>query len=127
MTHPRSPVQPQPASPPLRRSKPPAALLALLVAATAPFCAAADGPAEFRDADLALGERLLQEHRCAECHVRKVGGDGSAIYRPGGRIDRPAALVAMVERCSFELDLQLFPEEVNAIAAVLQRDHYRFK
>ncbi len=81
----------------------------------------------FRDADLALGERLLQEHRCAECHVRKVGGDGSAIFRPAGRINTPGFLRGMVEQCNTEMNLGLFPEEVNAIAAVLNRDHYRFK
>ena len=32
----------------------------------------------------------------------------------------------MVDYCSTELNLGLFPEEVTAIAAVLQRDHYRF-
>jgi hypothetical protein len=32
----------------------------------------------------------------------------------------------MVERCSNELNLGLFPEDVNSVAAVLQRDHYRF-
>lgn len=84
-------------------------------------------PAEFRGADLALGERLIREHRCSECHIRRVGGDGSAIYRPAGRISRPSALLSMVELCSTELKLQLFPEDVQAVAAVLQRDHYRFK
>lgn len=87
----------------------------------------AAGPAEFQGADLALGERLLKEHECSECHVRRVGGDGSGIYRPTGRISRPAALLSMVEVCSTELRLQLFPEDVAAIAAVLNRDHYRFK
>jgi len=87
----------------------------------------AAGPAEFQGADLALGERLLKEHECSECHVRRVGGDGSGIYRPAGRISRPAALLSMVEVCSTELRLQLFPEDVAAIAAVLNRDHYRFK
>ncbi len=84
-------------------------------------------PAEFRGADLALGERLIRENKCSECHIRRVGGDGSAIYRPTGRIGRPAALISMVEYCSTELKLQLFPEDVQAVAAVLQRDHYRFK
>jgi len=87
----------------------------------------AAGPAEFEGADLPLGERLIQQHQCNACHVRRVGGDGSAIYRPTGRVSRPAALVSMVERCSTELNLQLFPEDVAAVAAVLQRDHYRFK
>jgi hypothetical protein len=81
----------------------------------------------FADADLALGQRLIQEHRCSECHVRKVGGDGSAIYRPAGRINAPGFLRGMVEQCNTEMNLGLFPEEVSAIAAVLNRDHYRFK
>lgn len=81
----------------------------------------------FQDADLPLGEKLLREHRCAECHIRKVGGDGAAIYRPQGRISTPGALRGMVEQCSLELKIALFPDEVTAIAAVLNRDHYRFK
>lgn len=87
----------------------------------------AGGPPEFEGADLELGERLIQQHQCDACHIRKFGGDGSAIYRPKGRVSRPAALVSMVERCSTELNLQFFPEDVAAVAAVLQRDHYRFK
>lgn len=81
----------------------------------------------FADADLALGERLINEHRCAECHVRKVGGDGSSIYRPAGRINTPGFLRGMVEQCNTELNLGLFPEDVTAVAAFLNRRHYRFK
>jgi hypothetical protein len=95
-----------------------------------PRLAAAQGgssaAAIFRDADLALGERLIREHRCVECHRQKVGGDGSAIYRPTGRINAPGFLRGMVEQCNTELNLGLFPEEVTAVAAVLNRDHYRF-
>lgn len=93
----------------------------LLQAQTAPV------PEIFRGADLALGERLLKESKCTQCHIGKVGGDGSAIYRPQGRINTPAKLRGMVEYCSTELKLSLFPEEVTAIAAVLQRDYYHFK
>jgi hypothetical protein len=81
----------------------------------------------FKDADLALGERLMKEHRCAECHRSKFGGEGAAVYRPAGRINTPGFLRGMVEQCNTELNLGLFPEEVSAIAAVLNRDHYRFK
>lgn len=103
-------------------------LLAGAFALATPFAMADSAvPSEFKGADLRLGERLIREHRCTECHVRKVGGDGSAIYRPLGRINRPSALIAMVELCSVELKLQLFPEDVQAVAGVLQRDHYRFK
>jgi mono/diheme cytochrome c family protein len=86
----------------------------------------AQTPDIFRDADLALGEKLVLEHKCSACHARKVGGDGSAIYRPTGRINSPSLLRGMVDYCSTELNLQLFPEDVTAVAAVLQRDHYRF-
>jgi len=98
-----------------------------LIAANLSVSAVAGGPVEFRGADLKLGEQLIRQHQCKECHVRRVGGDGSAIYRPAGRINRPAALLSMVERCNTELNLQLFPDDVAAVAAVLQRDHYHFK
>jgi hypothetical protein len=100
--------------------------LALAVCATVPLGAGAQVPAIFKDADLPLGEKLIKEHACSGCHARKVGGDGSAIYRPAGRINTPGALRGMVDLCSTELNLGLFPEEVTAVAAVLQRDHYRF-
>jgi len=106
---------------------PAAAVLAgAALALGAGYASAAEGPAIFQDADLALGEKLIAEHRCTECHIRRVGGDGSAIYRPAGRINTPGALRGMVEYCNTELGLSLFPEEVTSIAAVLQRDHYHF-
>jgi mono/diheme cytochrome c family protein len=96
-----------------------------LLLATA--AAAQTAAALYQGADLALGERLIREHRCAECHTRKAGGDGSAIYRPQGRINTPGALRGMVEQCNLELNLTLFPDEVTAVSAVLNRDHYRFR
>jgi len=100
--------------------------LALLAALAAPAVVWSQA-VPFQGADLALGKKLMVEHACAQCHAKKVGGDGSAIYRPTGRINSPAALRSMVEMCNTELKLQLFPEELDAIAAVLNRDHYRFK
>lgn len=84
-------------------------------------------PAIFKGADLKLGEQLIGEHKCVACHVSKVGGNGNAIYKPQGRINTPAFLRGMVEQCNTELNLGMFPEEVNAVAAVLNRDHYKFK
>lgn len=81
----------------------------------------------FGDADLPLGEKLIAEHQCSACHAKQAGGDGSAIYRPQGRINTPGFLRGMVEQCNTELNLGLFPEEVSAVAAVLNRDHYKFK
>jgi hypothetical protein len=101
-----------------------AAVAGVLAAATS--AAPAAGPAIFEGADLALGSKLIADNKCTACHIRQVGGDGTAIYRPQGRINTPGALRGMVDYCSTELNLGLFPEEVTAIAAVLQRDHYRF-
>ncbi len=84
-------------------------------------------PAIFKGADLKLGEQLIAQHKCVACHTNKVGGNGSAIYKPQGRINTPAFLRGMVEQCNTELNFGMFPEEVNAVAAVLNRDHYKFK
>lgn len=88
--------------------------------------APATAAALFRDADLPLGERLIAEHRCAACHIKRFGGDGASVYRPKGRIATPGLLRGMVEQCNTELNLGMFPEEVTAVAAVVNRDHYRF-
>lgn len=89
--------------------------------------AMAQGPAIFQGADLKLGEKLMAENRCVACHQQKVGGDGSSMYKPGGRLNTAGLLRGMVEQCNTELGLGLFPEEVTAIAAVLNRDHYRLR
>ena len=80
----------------------------------------------FKDADLKLGEQLIAEHKCNQCHAMKWADDGKAIYRPKGSIDSAGKLRGMVEGCNTQMNLGLFPEEVTAIAAVLNRDHYRF-
>ena len=102
-------------SPKTRRSPAGRLTCALLWAAAATAPPAGATPEIFREADLALGEQLLKEHACAACHTRRVGGDGSAIYRPQGRIGTPGALRGMVDLCSVELKLSLFPEEVTAL------------
>jgi hypothetical protein len=89
--------------------------------------ASAQSPSIFKDADFRLGEKLIEEHKCTACHVQKVGGNGSAIYKPLGRINTPGFLRGMVEQCNTEMNLGIFPDEVTSIAAVLNRDHYKFK
>jgi hypothetical protein len=84
-------------------------------------------PALFKGADLAQGEQLIAQGKCTQCHASKVGGDGSAIYNPKGKISDPGLLRGMVEQCNTMLNLQMFPEEVTHVAAVLNRDHYKFK
>ena len=99
----------------------------LMVSLTAYGLANAQVPALYEGADLALGEKLIADNKCTACHQRRVGGDGSARYRPGERVTTLGALRGMVEACNMQLNLGLFPEEVTSIAAVLNRDHYRLK
>ena len=84
-------------------------------------------PAIFKEADYKLGEKLIAENKCVACHVSKVGGDGSALYRPQGRINTAGFLRGMVEQCNSQLNMGMFPEDVTSVAAVLNRDHYKFK
>ena len=97
-------------------------VVGLVVAATS-----SAQPALFKDADLKLGMQLIAGNKCDSCHQGRVGGDGSAIYKPLGRINTPGFLRGMVEQCNTELNLGFFPEEVTAVAAILNRDHYKFK
>lgn len=101
--------------------------LATLLMLALPLLGQAQVHPLYEGADLKQGEKLISELQCSACHQRKVGGDGNAIYRPQGRINTANALRGMVENCNTELNLGLFPEDVNSIAAVLNRDHYRFK
>jgi hypothetical protein len=81
----------------------------------------------FKDANLNAGEKLIAENQCNECHIRRVGGNGSAIYKPTGRINTAGALRGMVEYCNTELNLGFFPEDTTAVAAVLNKQHYKFR
>lgn len=81
----------------------------------------------FQGADVAAGERLIAEHKCEECHSRRVGGDGRDIYNPKGRINTPGALRGMVEYCNTELNLGFFPEDTHAVAAALNLRYYKFR
>ncbi|MEZ5629867.1 MAG: hypothetical protein R3F09_04085 [Burkholderiaceae bacterium] len=89
--------------------------------------AQAEVPAIFQGADLKLGDKLIAEHKCNQCHAQKWGRDGLDIYRPKGRIHDAGKLRGMVDYCSNQLGLTLFPEEITAIAAALNRDHYHFQ
>ena len=59
---------------------------------------------------------------CSPCGRRR-----HRCLNPAGRLKTPGLLRGMVEACNTQLNLGLFPEEVTAVAAVLNHDHYRFK
>ncbi len=73
-----------------------------------------------------LGRDLHEEH-CMSCHADMKGGDGSALYTRADRlIDNRASLETQVQRCVTNLDLEWFPDEVEAVTDYLARTHYGF-
>jgi hypothetical protein len=86
---------------------------------------AAQTPSIFEGSDVRMGAQLVTEHRCNACHQKNVGGDGSDIYNPVGKINTAGKLRGMVEACNLQLNLSLFPDEVTSIAAFLNRQHYK--
>ena len=94
------------------------ALLAALVLAPA-FAGAAD-PAE--------GRKLVEEHHCETCHHNKTLGDAKAIYlRKDRRVNSWEQLKSKVALCNSELNLQLFPDEEEHVAAFLDQAYYKFR
>ncbi len=72
--------------------------------------------------------QALHADLCVACHVRNVGGDGTAIYtRKERKIANLAALRQRVAFCSVQTNAGLFPEDEAAIAAYLNETYYKFK
>ena len=115
--------------PALRAAVAGAAAGAALVLAMAAPGAAEDGAIVLAGADEANGRALIAEHRCnGGCHQSHAeDNDPLTLYlREDRKIRNPQALVNMVQYCAIELELPFFPEDVTDIAAVLNREYYRF-
>ncbi|MGD2020564.1 MAG: cytochrome c [Thiohalocapsa sp.] len=89
--------------------------VAALFAAGALLTAVSAGAAEGGDA------HALIEKNCTSCH-------GSEMYtRPDRKIDSFSALETQVEACNTNLDTGMFPEEVKAVATLLNEEYYKFE
>jgi hypothetical protein len=64
-----------------------------------------------KGADLALGAKLIQEHRCDACHMpRSVGGNGTRGLPPAGPHQPPVGVAdAWWSVCNTELKLRPVP------------------
>ena len=92
-------------------------LVALLLALAAPSWAA----------DPAAGRKLVEQHKCENCHHNKTLGDAKAIYlRKDRRVTTMEKLKAQVTACSTQLNLGLFPEDEEHIVAFLNDTYYKF-
>jgi mono/diheme cytochrome c family protein len=70
----------------------------------------------------------LHAKDCVACHVKRMGGDGTAIYtRLDRKVTTPEKLKAQVAVCNAELGTNYFPDEEEHVAAYLNLHYYRFK
>ena len=77
--------------------------------------------------DAAVGETMHAKD-CVACHVRRLGGDGTAMYtRADRKVTTPEKLKAQVAVCNAELGTNYFPDEEEHIAAYLDLRYYKFK
>jgi len=96
----------------------PLLLLPVLFASAIAF---AEGP------DPAEGKKLVDEKKCEICHHNLTMGDAKAVYlRKDHKVTTLAKLKAQVAACNTQLNLGLFPEEEEHIAAYLDREYYKF-
>ena len=103
-----------------------ATLAGITLFAAAAGIATAQYGKTYGTADPNAGAKLAQKD-CIGCHAKKFGGDPTQIYlREDRKVRNPEQLIAQVQLCNTELNLQYFPDDEANIAAHLDRDYYRF-
>ena len=70
--------------------------------------------------DINLG-KSLQQKNCMSCH------DDGIYSREDRRVTSSDALRAQVQRCEANLNLQWFPEDVDAVIEYLNTSYYKFQ
>lgn len=76
--------------------------------------------------DAAEGSKLVQTHKCENCHQDKVYGPVGTIYlRKDRKVTTWAKLKSQVAACNSMLNIGLFPEEEESIAAFLNQAYYK--
>lgn len=94
--------------------------LAPLLAALLAVSAHASDPAE--------GKKLVDEKKCEICHNNLTLGDAKAVYlRKDRKVTTLPKLKAQVAACNTQLNLGLFPDDEEHIAAYLNQAYYKFK
>ena len=103
-------------------------LAAMVIALASPLTGVAAADTKADPAAVLAGKKLVADSKCEACHAKKVGGDGSSIYRRADRrVTTRSKLLPQVALCNSELSLGLFPDDETAIATYLNSEHYRFK
>ena len=82
----------------------------------------------FAKGDAEAGKKSLALHQCNSCHMKMLGGDGSAMYtRADHKVKTSASLATQIRRCSTNLGLMMFEEEEENLGAYLNKSYYKFK
>jgi len=83
--------------------------------------------APFPKGDPKTGKHLFDEAKCGACHDSLMGGNGSKIFtRPEHKVRDSQALLKMVRFCVNQTGAQIFPEDIEHIAAYLNQQYYKF-
>lgn len=78
------------------------------------------------DADPKAGYQKHQE-KCAACHIRLYGGDGSKMYTREGRLlSTQLDVLQRVAACNSQVHSGWFPDEEAEVAAYLNQQFYKF-
>lgn len=81
----------------------------------------------FPKANPQTGKKILGEAKCGACHNSLMGGDGDKIYtRPERKVKDAQALLKMVRFCVTQTGTQVFPEDMEHLAAYLNQQFYKF-
>ncbi|MBL0140887.1 MAG: hypothetical protein IPP91_02180 [Betaproteobacteria bacterium] len=76
--------------------------------------------------DAAQGRKLVDSHKCEACHEKKIDGPAGTVYlRSDRRVASWAKLKSQVALCNSELNIGLFPEDEEDIAAFLNATYYK--
>lgn len=71
-------------------------------------------------ADLALGKKLYNEN-CVNCH------GAEKFSAPNRKVHSLSSLKTFVQGCATNLSLSWFEDEVDAVAAYMNQEFYKFK
>lgn len=76
--------------------------------------------------DATVGGKLVDASKCEACHQRQVRGPVGTIYlRKDRKVASWAKLKSQVAQCNTALNIGLFPEDEEHIAAFLNATYYR--
>jgi cytochrome c553 len=94
-----------------------------LIIALILLCAAMTASANpFPKGDAQAGQQLFEKHQCNRCHIKIMGGDGSAIFtRADRKVHNAAELLEQLDACNRNIDVNLTPQEKHNLAAYLNR------